>query len=178
MLTLRTLNLNNPRAAFRNFLLAAAALLALTVAALIPSQANAHKFHLGDADEFLDDLIEMDASDIAELKADLVEARTDINDAIFDIEEARNDVKDAPGGEAIAKVAFKVASAAVDRATGKAINEARKTLEEAEALLGERRDEIGNAEFRETFGAIRMIRDELIEIEYALANLTDALRDA
>ena len=178
MLTLRALNLNSPRAAFRNFLLAAAALLALTFAALVPSQANAHKFHLGDADELLEDLIEMDARDIKELQADLADARADIKDAISDIEEAKRDLKDAPGGEAIAKVAFKVASAAVDKATGKAINEARQTLDEAEALLEDRRDDIGEAEFQETLGAIGMIRSELIEIEYALDDLTSALRDA
>ncbi len=178
MLTLRTLNLNNPRAAFRNFLLAAAALVALTLAALIPSSANAHNFHLGDAEELLEDLIEMDARDIEELKDDLVDARADINDAIFDIEDAKEDVKDAPAGEAIAKVAFKVAGAAVDRATGKAIKEARKTLDEAETLLDEQREDVGEAEYQETLGAIAMIRSELIEIESALDDLTQALRDA
>ncbi len=178
MLTLRTLNLNNPRAAFRNFLLAAAALIALTAASLIPTPADAGRYHFGDADELLDDLIEMDARDIDELQADLVEARADIKEAIGDIEEAKEDVKDAPGGEAIAKVAFNIARAAVDRATGKAINKARETLNEAETILGDRRDELGEAEFHETLGAIEMIRSELIEIEYALDDLTAALREA
>ncbi len=178
MLSLRALNLNNPSAAFRNFLLAAAALIALTVAALVPTPADAGRYHFGDAEEILDELIEMDARDIEDLRADLVDARADINDAIGDIEEAKEEVKDAPGGEAIANVAFNIARAAVDRATGKAIDKARETLIEVEALLDERREDIGEAEFRETLGAINMIRSELVEIEQALDALTDALREA
>ncbi len=177
MLTLRTLNLNNPRAAFRNFLLAAAALIALSIAALAPTNANAGKFHLGDADELLDELIEMDDDDIDELRDDLVDARTDIRDAIYDIEDAREDVKDAPAGQAIANVAFKIAKTAVERATGKALSETRETLAEAEELLDARRDELGEDEFEETLGAITMIREELVEIEYALDDLTGALQE-
>ena len=178
MLTIRTPNLNDPSAAFRNFLLATAALFALTVAALAPSQANAHRLNIGDAEEVLDELIEMDAKDIEDLEADLVEARSEIKNAIHEIEDAKDDVKDTPVGAAIAKIAFKVASTAVDRATGKAINEARKTLDEVEAQLHDQRDEIGETEFQETLGAVRMIRDELTEIELALDDLTDALHKA
>ncbi len=178
MRTLRTMNLNNPSAAFRNFALAAAATIALIIVSLLPTPADAGRYHIGDADELLDELIEMDARDIEELQKDLVEARADIKEAIGDIEEAREDVKDAPAGEAIAKVAFKIARVAVDRATGKAIDKARDTLDEVETMLGERRAEIGEAEFRETRDAIEMIRRELIEIEYALDDLTTALDEA
>jgi|GEM_PF-6328702 len=41
MQTLRAMNLNNPRAAFRNFILAAAALIGLTAAALAPTPVGA-----------------------------------------------------------------------------------------------------------------------------------------
>ncbi len=178
MHTLRIMSLNDPRAAFRNFILAAAALFALTVAAFLPSSAEAGHFTLGDTEELLDELIEMDADDIDELQSDLVEARADIAEAIGDIAEAKEDVKEAPGGAAIAKIAFKAAQVAVETATGKAINKARKALDEAETLLDERRSDLGEAEYRETSDAIDMIRRELIEIEYALDDLSEALRDA
>lgn len=41
MQTLRAMNLNNPRAAFRNFVLAAAALIGLTAAAFAPTPVGA-----------------------------------------------------------------------------------------------------------------------------------------
>lgn len=178
MLTIRTLNLNDPRAAFRNFMLAAGATIALIIAALAPTPADARNFHIGDADELLDELIEMDASDIAELQADLVEARDDIEEAISEIAEAKEEVKDTVIGAAIANAAFNVAQVAVDRATGMAITKARKALDEAEAMLSDRRDDLGDAEFHETRGAIDMIRSELIELEYSLDALSAALREA
>lgn len=176
MLTIRTLNLNNPQAALRNFLLAAAATLSLIAASLVPTTADAKRYHIGDPGALLDELIDMDAGDIADLKADLVDARNDITDAIGDIAEAKEDIAEAPMGETIGNIAFSIARSAVDRATGKALNEARETLDDAEAILATRRDDIGEDEFEETRGAITMIRRELIEIEYALDALTTALR--
>lgn len=178
MLTIRTLDLNNPQAALRNFLLAAAATLSLIIASLAPTSADAGQYHFGSADDLLDDLIEMDAGEIKSLQSDLEEARADIREAISDIAEAREEVKDAPVGGAIVNVAFKVAQVAVDRATGVAINKARATLDDAEALLGARRAEIGDDEFFETSGAIDMVRSELIELEYALEALAKAFREA
>lgn len=178
MLTIRTLDLNNPRAAFRNFLLAAAATIALIVAALVPTPADAGRLHIDNADELLDELIEMDAGDIEDLQADLVEARADIEEAVSDIAEAKEDVRESAMGAAIANVAFNVAQVAVDRATGMAVNKARKALNEAEVLLNARRDSLGEAEYQETRGAISMIRNELTDIESALEALAKALRKA
>lgn len=177
MLTIRTMNLNNPRARLRNCALAVAALIALTIAALIPTRADAHNFRIDKPEDLLEELIELDADEIAELREDLIEAQDDINDAIFDIEDAKKDIRDVPAGGAIARVAFKAASAAVDGAAGRAIGKAQKTLEEAESLLSERRDEVGEAEYKETKDAIIMIRRELAQIEDSLDDLLAAMRE-
>ncbi len=178
MVTLRTINLNDPNAGFRNCALALAALAALTVAAFLPTDASAGRYHIDDPDDLVEELINMDANDIADLRDDLIDARADIREAIEEVADAKEDVKEAPGGEAISRVAFRVASAAVSRATGAALAEARDTLDDAELILAERRSDIGDAEFAETQGAIDMIRTELGEIESVLDELLAALRES
>jgi hypothetical protein len=172
------MNLNNPRARLRNCALAIAAVVALTVAALLPTGTEARSYDIDDPEDLVEQLIKMDEDDIADLRADLVDARADIREAISDIEDAKDDVKDAPGGEAISRVAFRVAGAAVSSATGAALAEAHDALNEAEQILDGRRDELGMSEYRETRGAIDMIRGELTEIEATLQDLLDALRDS
>lgn len=176
MLMVRTAHLTDPAAAKRNFIFAAAALIALTIAALLPNNASAHSLSFGDTEELLEDLIAMDADEIEEMRQDLIDARADIADAIKDIEEAKEDVKEVPMGAAIANIAFRTASATVSASTDMAFNKVRKELKKAEAELKDRRKELGEAEFKETQGAIQMIREELIEIEYALDDLQAALK--
>lgn len=178
MMTIRTANLNNRHAGLHNCAIAAAGLIALTLAAFAPGNSHARSFHIESPEDLLEELIAMDARDIDELQGDLQDARKDIADAILDIEDAKEDVRDVPGGRAIARVAMRTASAAVSSATGEALSEAWDALNSAEAMLSDQRDEVGEAEFRETQGAIDMIRGELEEIEYALDSLMTALREA
>ena len=176
MLMVRTARLTDPTAARRNFIFAAAALVALTAAALFPSNASAHSYNFGDSEELLEDLIEMDADDIRDLREDLIDARADVADAIEDIEEAKEEVKEVPMGAFIANIAFRTASATVSASTNIAFNKVRKELKKAEAELTDRREELGEAEFTETKGAIKMIREEITELEYALDDLQRALK--
>ncbi|MEL7486574.1 MAG: hypothetical protein AAGJ87_05060 [Pseudomonadota bacterium] len=126
-------------------------------------------------DDFLQDLIDLDAEDIAELREEFADAKYDVLDAIEDIEEAREDVKGVPGGGMILKVAFGVASKTVSATTGEAFDEVRAALTDAEKELKTKRAEIGEAEFAETSEAIGFIRAGIGEVEIAIAQLTAAM---
>lgn len=154
---------------------------ALTLAAFAPlsgASAGSYNLHFDDHEDLLEQIIELDAEGIANLRADLTEARADIADAIRDIEDAKEDVKEVPFGGMVAKVAFRAASATVSKATETALDEVRDELVKAERELGARRTDLGEAEYMETSDAITMIRKELKSLEDALEDLTDALKEA
>ena len=159
----------------RSLTIAGAATLALAAAPL--SSASAHSFHLDidDHEDLLEQLIELDAEGIEDLRADLVEARADIAEAVGEIEEAKEEVKDVPFGGLIANIAFRVASVTVSKATESALDEVRAEMTKAEAELDNRRAELGEAEYAETQGAFEMVREELEYIEDALDDLKAAL---
>ena len=127
-------------------------------------------------DDFLQDLIDLDADDIADLRDEFADAREEVLDAIQDIEEAREDVKGVPGGGVILKIAFGVASKTVSAATSEAFDEVRDALSEAEDELQDKREEVGEDEYDETSKAISVIRAGIADIEGALAELTAAMR--
>lgn len=160
--------------------LCAASAAALTFAAFTPlSGASAHDIHLhlDDHEELLEQLIELDAEGIEDLRDDFAEAREDIADAIVDIQEAKEDVKEAPIGGMVANIAFRTASATVTKAAKSAFKKVHKELNQAETELDERRADVGEAEYVETSGAIAMIREELKGVEEALSELTSALKE-
>ncbi len=159
----------------RSLSIAGAAALALAAAPL--SGASAHSFHLNidDHEDLLEQLIELDADGIEDLRADLVEARADIAEAVEEIAEAKEEVKDVPFGGLIANIAFRVASVTVSKATESALGEVRSEMTKAERELENRRAELGEAEYAETQGAFAMVREELEHIEDALDDLKAAL---
>lgn len=154
---------------------------ALALAAFAPftgASAGSYHLHFDDHEDMLEQIIELDAEGIADLRDDLTEARADIADAIRDIEEAKEDVKEVPLGGMVAKIAFRAASATVSKATETALDEIRDELVKAERELDTRRSDLGEAEYVETRDAITMIRKELKNLENALEDLTDALKEA
>jgi predicted nucleic acid-binding Zn-ribbon protein len=129
---------------------------------------------IGEAD-ILEELIEMDAEDIADLRADLADIRAGIEDAIGDIAEAREEMRDAPGGRYLVKIAFAAMAEATESAVGEAISAAFAKLDVAERGLADA--DVSDAERRETQGAIDGLRDDLGALEDALDDLRAALED-
>lgn len=163
----------------RNTIMAGAAVLALGVAAPLGG-ASAHSFHLNfdDHEDLLEQLIELDADGIEDLRDELIEARAEIGEAIYDIQEAKEEVKGVPFGGMIARIAFRAASATVSEASETALDEVRSEMVKAERELDNRRAELGEAEYAETQGAFVMLREEMAELEAALEELSQALKEA
>ena len=136
-------------------------------------------FDFDDHEDLLEQLIELDAEDINDLRDDFADARADIAEAVVDVEEARAEIESENGlGRAIAKIAFGFASTTVDVSVNAAFGKLQTELDLAEKELGVRRTDLGEAEFKETQGAITMIRTEISAIESALEDLTQAFDDA
>lgn len=138
---------------------------------------STHSLSFGDDEkDLLEQLIELDADDIEDLRQELNEARMDIEDAIVEIEDAREDVKSVPGAGVIMKIAFGAASKAVTRSTEEIFEDVRYELDQAEEGLAAREDELGPEEVVETQQAIDTIRAGIDEIEAALDQLVTAMR--
>lgn len=151
---------------------------ALAPAALAggPTVISFDNLTIGDEDkDFLEQLIELDASDIEDIRADMADARADIRDAIDEIDEAREEMKSVPGGKAILAAALLAASEVVSEATEEAFSEVRSELDSAETGLAGKAGEISAEELAETKGAIEMLREELTDVEIALAELMQAM---
>lgn len=153
------------------------------VSAVAPGAAHARGDNIsingldfGDDENLLEQLIELDANDIEDMRDEMADARIEIADAILEIEDAREEVEETPGGAVVMKIALGTASAVVTKATDKVFEEVKAGLNDAAAELETVRDEIGEAEYSETKLAIAMLREELAELEAALADLTDAMR--
>ncbi|MHA7872750.1 MAG: hypothetical protein ACX939_10400, partial [Hyphococcus sp.] len=148
--------------------------------AAAPAGASAASFSLNidDHEDLLEQLIELDADDIAEMRDDFAEARADIAEAIRDIEDAKDDVKGVPFGGMIARIAFRAASATVSETTETALDEVRSEMAKAERELDNRRADLGEAEYEETRGAFAMLHEELAALQAAIDALADALRQA
>ncbi|HNR77141.1 MAG TPA: hypothetical protein PKM48_08415 [Parvularculaceae bacterium] len=130
--------------------------------------------NIGGEGDLLEQLIELDADGIEELRAEIADARDEIADAIADIEEAREDVKDAPGARMILKVAFASARVVTSTAVDEALREVRTEIDRAERDL--KTADVSDEEKVETQGAIDMLRAELDALELSLEDLVDALR--
>jgi len=157
------------------------AVFAFTAAA--PMTANAHGrdisingLDFGDDEDLLEQLIELDADGIQEIREEMADAREEIADAILEIEDAREEVREAPGGAVIMKIALGTASTVVTKATGKVFKEVKADLNDAASELEETRNAVGEAEYAETTLAISVLREEIAELEVALSELTDAMR--
>jgi hypothetical protein len=129
-----------------------------------------------DDDEFFADLVELDASDIDDLREELAEAREEMRDALDDIAEAKEDVRDVPGGGLIAKMAMSAASVAVSTSVDGVLDEVVDRLDTAEARLRANADGLDAAEIAETQEAIDVIRAGLADIEDGLEEIVVALR--
>jgi len=149
--------------------------LAGAAALCFAAPASAHDFDWDDEEEFLEDLIEMDADDIAELRAELVEARAEIADGIRDLEEAREEAKSQPMAGVFVEAAFAAAGAGLSAGVD-GLDEAFKAIDRAEAALKARRADLGEAEYRETKDALAMLRTELASIQAGLEDLAAEMK--
>lgn len=152
---------------------AAAAGLALATPAYAHDSHHFLNFDNYDDQDLLEDLIEMDAEDIQEMREEFAEARAEIKDAIGDIDEAREEASSAPGGAVIVKAAFAAARITASAAVDKALREAREEIDDAEVELAAM--DISADERVETQEAIDVLRTELAALEDALGELFDAL---
>ncbi len=132
-------------------------------------------FDIGDED-LLEKLIEMDAEDIAELRADMAEARADIKEAIREIEKARREAEGSPESKAIIVGALAAAAESVSSSTKGVFQQVRDELDRAERELNDAKAGVSAEEFAETSGVIALLREELSEVELALADLIDAMK--
>ena len=154
----------------------------LTVPAISPAVAHDTSdplsfagFDFTNPDRILDKLIELDQDDIKALETDLSDASTDILDAIDDIEDAREELRDLPGAGIFFSIAVGVAKQSVSFASEEALTRAEDVLVNVEGLLTERRNDVGEAEFVETSGAIDVLRVGLTDFRYAIDALIEAM---
>lgn len=164
----------------RSLLIAGAAAFAVCAAAPTAAYAGGKSISINGvnfgSEDLLERLIDLDADDIAHMRAEMADARAEIADAIDDIEDARLEAKSAPGGETILNVALDAADAAVSGATGAAFAEVRRELDRAARELKDMRSDLSAAEFAETQEAIAVIREGLTSLEAALAELSAAMK--
>lgn len=132
------------------------------------------EINFGKDGNFLEQLIEMDAADIEEMRAEFAEARADIKEAIGDIDDARADVKGVPGGGVILKIAFATARSSASLAIDEALADARNEVSKAECEL--KTADVSAGEREETEAAIAALREELDSLQAALEELIEALR--
>ena len=150
----------------------AAAALAFAVS---PAAAAERNFDFGDDKEMLAELIELDADDIAEMRAELAEARIEIEDAIAEIAAERAAIEDQPVfARAIMKIAFGFAGARIDNEALEAFDEALAALAEADTEL--KLADVSDQERAETQAAIDLLQAELPALRALLERLGDALR--
>ncbi len=178
---LQTARVHDPRPAIEKLFMVGAAIFA--VAAAAPNAAQAHGdnisingLNFGDDEDLLEQLIDLDADDIEDIRHEMADAREEIAEAIIEIEDAREEIKEAPGGAVIAKIALSTASAVVTKTTGKIFEEIKADLNDAADELETLRGKLSDAEYDETKMAISMLREEIAELETALSDLTDAMR--
>lgn len=178
---IQTVALTDKRFHIEKLFMIGAAVFAVSVAA--PGAANAHGdnisfngLNFGDDEDLLDQLIELDADDIDEIRDEMADAREDIAEAILEIEDAREEAREAPGGAVIMKIALGTASKVVTKATDRVFEEITDDLNDAASELETVKVELGDAEYNETKLAITVIREELAQLEAALDELTDAMR--
>lgn len=136
---------------------------------------NGLNLNFGDED-FLQALIELDADDIAEMRAEFAEARQEIRDAIGEIDDARAEAAKSDEAKSILTVALSEASESVEEAASEAFNEVRAELDRAEDELADMRSSLSAEEFNETQEVIEFLRSELVEFEVALGELIAAMK--
>jgi len=150
---------------------------ALSIGFAGTASAKSYNLNFDDHEDILEQLIALDADGIDGLQEEFSDARDDIADALDDIAEAKEEIREIPFGGFIAKIAFNVASATVSSATNAAFDEVLGELDLAEEELDNRRQELGEAEYKETGGAIDMVRREISALEKELDKLANALDD-
>lgn len=123
--------------------------------------------------DILDELVDLDADEIADLQEEFADARAEIEEAIDEIEDARAEMDDVPGGGLILKIAFGAAQIATEAVVAEVMAEVRADIDEAEDQLGVADLDAGERE--ETQDAIDALRDELDALEASLDELMDAL---
>ena len=159
--------------------LAAAGLAACCFAIATPAEARDKSdrdivINIGKDGDLLEQLIELDAKGIEDLRAEMADARAEIADALVEIEEAREEMKSVPGGGVILKIAFASARAGASTAIDEALVDARREIDRAERDLAS--TDVSEEERVETQEAIDVLRTELDALEASLNELIEALR--
>lgn len=129
-----------------------------------------------DDEDFLQQLIDMDADDIADLRSEMADARAEIRDAISEIEDARAEVEDNPEAKPMFIAAMEVASSTVTSTTKSVFDKVRAGLDQAETDLNSGSVEVSDEELTETRQAIAALREELSGIEAAVGELVAAMK--
>ncbi len=160
-----------------------AGLAAATFAVAAPAQAhdNGHSISFNGLDfdddaDLLQQLIDLDADDIDEIREEFAEAQEEIAEAIEEVEDARAELQSKPGGGMIVRIAFSAASAVVSEVSDEIFQEVITRLDDAESELAANADEVGPEEVAETGEAINVIRTGLDDVANALEDLTAALK--
>lgn len=128
------------------------------------------------SDDFLQNLIDMDAEDIAELRAEMADARAEIKDAIAEIEEARKEAGDQPEAKAVLAAALQAASASIIESTDGVFKQVHDALDRAESELVSGKVEVSAEEVTETKLVIAALREELGGVQAALGELAAAMK--
>lgn len=126
--------------------------------------------------EFFEQLVDLDADEIAEIREEMADARAEIADAIAEIADAREEVRSTPGAGAVLRTALGAASAIVEHAVKEAFDEVEAELVVAEGRLEDERSALGEDEYAETKQAIDVIRTEIASLDVAIDELIDAMR--
>ncbi len=158
-----------------------AAALILSVASPANAEVNFNhvsfdSFSFDEDEDFLEQLIELDADDIEDVREEMAEASVEIRDAITEIDDAREEVKAAPGGSAILEAALAIASSFAEKAMDEGFAEATTELDRVEDELHGMENELSAEEYAETQLAIDTIRSEMAEIEVALGELLETMK--
>ncbi|GJL90966.1 hypothetical protein [Hyphococcus sp.] len=129
-----------------------------------------------DSENFLQNLIDMDADDIADLRAEMADARAEIKDAIAEIADARKETEEQPEAKAVLAAALQAASASVIESTDSAFKQVHEALDQAESDLVSGKVEVSAEEVTETKLVIATLREELGSVQAVLGELVAAMK--
>lgn len=128
-----------------------------------------------DSEDLFEELVALNANDIATLQGDFEDARYEILDAIDEVHEAREEIRSVPFIGIFVRAVFRTAGSASLAATQSAFDGVESRLDDAENRLFEEADRLGPDETAETGEAISVIREGILGLQDALGELLSAM---
>ncbi len=128
-----------------------------------------------DSEDLFEELVALNANDIATLQGDFEDARYEILDAIDEVHEAREEIRSVPFIGIFVRAVFRTAGSASLAATQSAFDGVESRLDDAENKLFEEADRLGPDETAETGEAISVIREGILGLQDALGELLSAM---